>query len=163
MPLWYSNDLLGLKPRSFLTHSIGGEYRPRYLSPSSGNVAGGIVVRIANIATACTGKFEDVAMTTRPTDMAGFRGIGRGYQYDCGSSILGLIGDELPKLGEGPRVMPISLHFADTGPLSDTGQIFQSNVLLADTCGLDDTSTDAVVDRVHMPLSLSHINRKELR
>jgi hypothetical protein len=90
-------------------------------------------------------------MTTRPTDMAGFRGIGRVYQYDCDSSILGLIGDELPKLVEGPRGMPIPLHFADMGPLSDPGQIFQSNVLLADACGLDNASTDAVVDRVHMP------------
>ena len=49
--------LLALKCRSFDT-PMWGVFKPGYDGSSCRDVAGGVIVRIPNIATACTGKLE---------------------------------------------------------------------------------------------------------
>ena len=85
-----------------------------------------------------------------PTQMAGFRGIGRIDQHDRDARSLRLVGHKLPQLIERPTVVVVALRFADFRPLPDAFEVFEGNLTLGSLSLLDKLFTDRVVNRAHM-------------
>ena len=80
--------------------------------------------------------------------MTSLRRVGWWNQVERNTGQCSLIGDELSKLVEGPRVRSPPLFFRawlQIGALSDAGQVLQGEGRLADDGRIDDRTTDRVV------------------
>lgn len=89
-------------------------------------------------------------MPTGTTAMTGLRRIGWVNQALPHARIFSLVSDEGSQLVEGPTLLPIALRFPDLRALADPGQVFERKVAVGLNGGVDDMSTDHMVDMSHM-------------
>ena len=132
-----SNDLLGLKSRSFQEPAsrIEGTMQPgttslRYIQAQCSNVPCAIEIGIT-MPAACrigTGKAFACPLPEMQADMAHLRRIGRRNEMHHDPSVFSLVRHELPQLEEGPTIAAPAFRLLPgllVGALADAGQVFQ--------------------------------------
>lgn len=121
-------------------------FRLVYNSPDHSDIAGGIDIRVRDIAAVCATKALAFSIAYPHAAITSLTRISRVNNNEFNPCSFGFVFEKGPQLSKSPRVMPSPLRLPDSGSSSDMGQVLYGDPFSFGHGQINDFFADSVID-----------------